>query len=69
MNWFAKLIADKDGNPNEHIIAALYGSLVLLILAIYLIYTGKPPTLTEYAIAHSGLWTAAAGSQKLSGGS
>ena len=26
--WFSKLLADKDGNPNEHIIAALWGSFV-----------------------------------------
>jgi len=66
--WFAKLISDKDGNPNEHIIAAMWGSVSLIILACYLCWTAHAPTVTEFAIAHGGIWTAAAGGQKLSGG-
>lgn len=68
MNWLSKLIADKDGNPSEHIIAALWGSFALLVLAAYLCYTGHAPALAEYGIAHGTVWGAAAGSQRLSGG-
>jgi hypothetical protein len=67
--WFKKLIADKDGSPNEHIVAAIWGSVVLLLLALYLIMKDHAPTLTEYAVAHGGVWTSAAGAQKLSSGS
>ena len=67
--WLQKLINDKDGNPNEHIIAAMWGSFVIVILAIYLIAKDHAPTLTEYAVAHGGVWTAAGAGQKLSGGS
>jgi len=67
--WFKRLVADKDGNPNEHIIAALWGSFALLILALYLCVTGHPPALTEYGMAHGAVWTAAGAGQKLSGGS
>jgi len=65
--WLGKLIADKDGAPNEHIIAAIWGSFVLLLLAVYLICKDHAPTLTEYAVAHGGVWTSAAGAQKLAG--
>ena len=68
-DWFKKLIADKDGNPNEHIIAALWGSFALLILAIYLVATNHAPTLVDYGMAHGAVWTAAGAGQKLSGGS
>lgn len=67
--WFAKLIADKDGNPNEHIIAAVWGSFALLCLAAFLCYTGHAPALTEYGMAHGAVWAAAGAGQKLSGGS
>lgn len=67
--WFRRLVADKDGNPNEHIIAAFWGSFALLVLAVYLIYTDHAPTLIEYGGAHAAVWTAAGAGQKLSGGS
>jgi len=68
-DWFKRLIADKDGNPNEHIIAALWGSLTLLCLALYLIYSGHPPTLIEFGGAHGAVWAAGGLGQRLSGGS
>lgn len=64
--WFTKLITDKNGNPNEHIIAALWGSLALVGLAVYLIFTGHAPTLFEYGSAHGAVWGAAGVGQKLS---
>lgn len=67
--WWKRLIADKDGNPNEHIVAALWGSFALLLLSLYLIGNGHAPTLTEYGMAHGAVWTAAGAGQKLSGGS
>ena len=68
-DWFKKLIADKDGNPNEHIVAALWGSLVLAALAIGMCYAGHPPSLSDYGMAHGAVWAAAGAGQKLSGGS
>lgn len=68
-NWLSKLLADKDGNPNEHIVAALWGSFGLLVLVCYLCGADKPPTLTEFGMAHGAIWTAAGAGQKLSGGS
>ena len=67
-DWFKRLVADKDGNPNEHIIAAIWGSISLFILALYLCVIGHSPTLTEYGMAHGAVWTAAGAGQKLSGG-
>lgn len=66
-DWFKKLVNDKDGNPNEHIVAALWGSLTLIILAIILCYTGHPPGLTDLGMAHGAVWTAAGAGQRLSG--
>jgi len=68
-DWFKRLIADKDGNPNEHIIAALWGSFALLCLLLGLCYTGHPPALTEFGMAHGAVWAAAGAGQRLSGGS
>jgi hypothetical protein len=68
-DWFKKLIADKDGNPNEHIVAALWGSVVLAIITLVMCYTGHYPTLSDFGIAHGAVWTAAGAGQKLSGGS
>jgi hypothetical protein len=65
--WFKKLLADKSGNPNEHIVAALWGSLALLLLTAYLIYNGHPPTLIEFGGAHGAIWSAGGLGQKLSG--
>jgi len=65
--WFAKLVNDKDGNPNEHIIAALWGSVALLALTITLCYLGHAPGLTDFGMAHGAVWTAAGAGQKLSG--
>lgn len=67
-DWFKKLLADKDGNPSEHIIAALWGSIVLSILAFYMCITGHAPTLTDFGLAHGAVWGAAGAGQKLSGG-
>lgn len=67
--WFKKLISDKDGNPNEHIIAAMWGSIGLISLGCFLCYTGHAPSLTDYGMAHGAVWTAAGAGQKLSGGS
>jgi hypothetical protein len=67
--WFIKLVADKNGNPNEHIIAALWGSFALLSLSIYLCYSGHAPTLIEFGGAHGAVWTAGGIGQKLSGDS
>lgn len=64
--WFNKLINDKTGNPNEHIIAALWGSFALLILTVYLIYSGHAPTLFEFGGAHGTIWGFAGAGQKLS---
>ena len=66
-DWFKKLIADKDGNPNEHIVAALWGSFVLAIVAVYMVATNHPPTLSDFGIAHGAVWMAAGAGQKLSG--
>lgn len=63
--WLKNLISDKNGNPNEHIIAALWGSFGLIVLAAYLIYSGHPPTLVEYGGAHGAVWTAGGLGQKL----
>jgi hypothetical protein len=63
--WFKKLLADKDGNPNEHIIAALWGSFGLIVLTVYLIYSNHPPTLLEYAGGHGTIWTGAGAAQRL----
>ncbi len=67
--WIKKLVADKDGNPNEHIVAAVWGSLTLLVLACFLCGTGHAPTLSDYGMAHGAVWAAAGAGQKLSGGS
>jgi glucose uptake protein GlcU len=67
--WFQKLLADKDGNPNEHIVAALWGSFVLALVILWMVYAGKPVTLTDYGMAHGAIWAAAGAGQKLSGGS
>ena len=67
--WLKKLITDREGNPNEHIIAAVWGSLGLVTLSAYLIYSGHPPTLIEYGGAHGAVWSAAGVGQKLSEGS
>ena len=64
--WLTKIILDKNGNPSEHIIAAIWGSLTLLCLAIYLIYTGHPPTLLEFGGAHGAIWGSAGVAQKFS---
>lgn len=64
--WFTKLITDKNGNPNEHIIAALWGSVALLALTIYLIYSDHAPSLFEFGSAHGAIWGAAGVGQKLS---
>jgi hypothetical protein len=64
--WFSKLISDKNGNPNEHIIAAIWGSFTLLLLAIYLIYTNHAPTLIEFGGAHGAVWGSAGVAQKFS---
>ncbi len=68
-DWFKKLIADKAGNPNEHIIAALWGSLALFFLTAYLIYSGHPPTLVEFGGAHGAVWASGGLGQKLAGDS
>jgi hypothetical protein len=65
--WFARLISDKNGNPNEHIVAALWGSLVLFVLAVYLVYTGHALTLLDFGGAHAAVWTAAGAGSKLTG--
>ena len=67
--WIKKLVTDKEGNPNEHIIAAMWGNLGLIALGAFLCYTGHVPSLTDYGIAHGSIWTAAGAGQKLSGGS
>lgn len=67
--WLKKLVADKDGSPNEHIIAAIWGSFALLALAAFLCGSGHAPTLTDFGMAHGAVWTAAGAGQKLSGGS
>lgn len=67
--WFKRLIADKDGNPNEHIIAALWGSFALLALTLYLCHAEHAPSLIEFGGAHGAIWSSAGLGQKLSGGS
>lgn len=64
--WFTKIIIDKNGNPNEHIIAALWGSFALMALTVYLIYCGHAPTLIEFGGAHGAVWGSAGLGQKLS---
>lgn len=64
--FFKALICDKNGNPNEHIIAAIWGSITIACLAGYLIYSGHAPTLFEYGTAHGAIWGAAGVGQKLS---
>ena len=66
MGWFYRLIADRQGNPNEHIVAALWGSFILALLALYLTYTGHAPTLTEYGVGHGAVWGAAGAGTALS---
>ncbi len=66
--WCKKLLADKDGNPNEHIVAALWGSITLIALTFYLCFTGHAPSLSDFGMAHGAVWTAAGAGQKLSGG-
>ena len=68
-DWCKKLVADKDGNPNEHIVAALWGSLVTVALTVYLCKSGHAPTLTDFGMAHGAVWAAAGAGQKMSGGS
>lgn len=67
-DWFRKLLADKDGNPNEHIIAALWGSLILAAVTVIMCIGGHYPSLSDFGIAHGAVWTAAGAGQKLSGG-
>lgn len=64
--WLSKLISDKQGNPSEHIIAAIWGSVTLGLLAVYLIYTNHPPTLIEFGGAHGAIWSSAGVAQKFS---
>lgn len=64
--WLIKLTSDKSGNPNEHIIAAIWGSFALMALAIYLIYTNHAPTLIEFGGAHGAIWGSAGVAQKFS---
>ena len=68
IDWFKKLINDKDGNPSEHIVAALWGSFVLMLVALYMVASGHPPTLSDFGIGHGAVWAAAGAGQKLSGG-
>lgn len=65
-SWFKQVVVDKNGNPNEHIIAACWGSLALLILTIYLTATGHAPTLMDFGGAHGAIWGSAGLGQKLS---
>lgn len=65
-DFVKKLVIDKNGNPNEHIIAALWGSFALLIITLYFIYIGHYPTLLEFGGAHGTIWGAAGVGQKLS---
>lgn len=64
--WCKSILIDKNGNPNEHIIAAIWGSCALVGLSLYLIYTGHAPTLIEYGGAHGAIWGSAGIGQKLS---
>lgn len=66
--WFKKLLSDKDGNPSEHIVAALWGSFVLAAVTIWMVASGHQPTLTDYGMAHGAVWAGASVGQKLSGG-
>jgi hypothetical protein len=65
-DWLKRLIADKNGNPNEHIVAALWGSFALGGLTAALCYLGHPPGLTDFGMAHGAIWTAAGAGQRLS---
>lgn len=61
-----RIILDKNGNPNEHIIAAICGSLFLFGLTVYLIFSGHVPSLMEFGGAHGAIWGSAGIGQKLS---
>lgn len=65
-DFFRKIVVDKNGNPNEHIIAAFWGSFALLLLTIYLVYSGHSPSLIEFGGAHGAVWGSAGIGQKLS---
>lgn len=64
--FFSKIIFDKNGNPSEHIVAALWGSFALLALTAYLVYSGHTPSLIEFGSAHGAIWGSAGIGQKLS---
>lgn len=64
--WLKKLVVDKNGNPNEHIVAAFWGSFALLIFTMYLTYSGHTPSLFDFGSAHGAIWGSAGIGQKLS---
>ena len=69
LNWCARLIADKDGNPNEHIIGMLLGLFGLNVIAGLLIYTGHAIMLADYGGAHGLIAGATGAAQWASKGS
>lgn len=64
--WLQKLVTDKNGSPNEHIVAAIWGSIALLCLTVYLVYSGHVPSLIEFGGAHGAIWGAAGAAQGFS---
>lgn len=64
--WFRKIVLDKNGNPNEHIIAALWGSFALFALTVYLVMHDHAPTLIDFGGAHGVIWGSAGVAQKFS---
>ena len=65
-DWFRKLVTDKDGDPSEHIIAAIWGSFAIVALTCYAIYKGHEFPLDDFGAAHMMIWTGAGIGQKLS---
>lgn len=69
MNWVRSLLADKDGNPNEHIIFAICGILGLNLICGLMIWWGHSITLSDYGMAHGAIVTGTGAGQLMSKGS
>jgi hypothetical protein len=68
-NWIGRLMADKDGNPSEHVLFMMAGLFLLNAICFYLIYKGHQITLSDYGMAHGAVVAGGGTGQFLSKGS
>lgn len=68
-DWVRRLVADKDGNPNEHIVFAIIGILGLNLICGLMLYWGHQITLSDYGMAQGAIVGGGGAAQFLSRGS